>query len=65
MKYCQVEFERKRRQQWRSLLKESARDIGNEEAVVIKDSHEEEDERWLNKYKIQRSKNSGAQNYIE
>ena len=57
--FPQVEFERKRRQQWRTLLKESARDIGKEEEVLIRDGEDEEDERWLNKYKIQRTKNAG------
>ncbi|KAL5261880.1 hypothetical protein ACHWQZ_G007549 [Mnemiopsis leidyi] len=54
----EVEFERKRRQQWRTLLKESARDIGTEEEILIRDGEDEEDERWLNKYKIQRTKNA-------
>ncbi|XP_063692748.1 uncharacterized protein LOC134824702 isoform X1 [Bolinopsis microptera] len=54
----EVEFERKRRQQWRTLLKESARDIGKEEEILIRDGEDEEDERWLNKYKIQRTKNA-------
>ena len=32
----QFEFERKKRQQWRTLFKESARDLGEEEEVMIR-----------------------------